>query len=78
LQIFDIPAALSDIGGNTTALMGKQNSLATLVYYLYISAFRNWKMGYASAIGWFIFLFGLILTIIVMTAMRRSRMQGGK
>jgi multiple sugar transport system permease protein len=78
LQIFDIPAALSEIGGNVTASMGKQNGLASLVFYLYISAFRYWKMGYASAIGWFIFLFGLILTLVVMTYMRRSKYSMGE
>jgi multiple sugar transport system permease protein len=73
LQIFDIPAALSAMGGNTTGLMGKQNSLATLVYYLYIKAFRYWKMGAASAIGWVIFILGFILTVIIITFMRRSK-----
>lgn len=73
LQIFDIPAALSAMGGNTTGLMGKQNSLATLVYYLYIKAFRYWKMGSASSIGWVLFILGFILTFIIVTFMRRSK-----
>lgn len=73
LQIFDIPAALSAMGGNTTGIMGRQNCLATLVYYLYIKAFRYWKMGSASAIGWILFLLGFILTFIIVTFMRRSK-----
>jgi multiple sugar transport system permease protein len=73
LQIFDIPAALSNMGGTTTALMGKQNSLATIVYYLYIRAFRYWKMGSACSIGWILFLLGFILTFIIVTFMRKSK-----
>ena len=72
LQVFDIAAALSDMGG-TTASMGKQNGLATLVYYLYVRGFKYWEMGSASAIGWVIFLLGFILTFIVVTFMRRSK-----
>ena len=39
---------------------------ATLVYvlYLYRNAFQWWKMGYASALAWFLFAIILILTLI--------------
>ncbi|MBN1698758.1 MAG: sugar ABC transporter permease [Spirochaetales bacterium] len=73
LQVFDIAAALSVMGGNVTGLMGKQNCLATLVYYLYIQGFRYWKMGTACSIGWVIFTLGFILTFIIVTFMRKSK-----
>jgi multiple sugar transport system permease protein len=73
LQVFDIAAALSVMGGNVTGLMGKQNCLATLVYYLYIKGFRYWKMGSACSIGWVIFSLGFILTFIIVTFMRKSK-----
>jgi multiple sugar transport system permease protein len=39
---------------------------ATLVYvlYLYRNAFQWWKMGYASALAWFLFAIILVLTLI--------------
>jgi multiple sugar transport system permease protein len=76
LQIFDIAAALSDMGDNVEVNMGKDNSLATLVYYLYVKGFRYWEMGAASAIGWIIFLLGFTLTFIIVMFMRKSKYSG--
>jgi len=73
LQIFDIPAALSRMGSGLSTVMGKKDSLATLVYYIYISAFRRWEAGYAAAIGWFEFFIGFILTFVMVIFMRRQQ-----
>ncbi|MEM5947100.1 sugar ABC transporter permease [Spirochaetia bacterium 38H-sp] len=72
LRIFDLPAALANIGGSRHVTMGKNNSLSFLVFYLYTKAFRYWEMGSASAIGWFVFVTGLILTLLIIRQMRKS------
>lgn len=57
MQVFDIAVGLASIGGAGSSLgMGIDNSLATLVYYLYNKGFKDFQMGFASAIGWMIFL----------------------
>ena len=70
LQAFDNVMGLSTIcGGNGTANMGTDNSLATLVFYLYNLGFKDFKMGMASALGWITFaitgVFGIALLIFV-------------
>lgn len=57
MQVFDIAVGLASVGGAGSSLgMGIDNSLATLVYYLYNKGFKDFQMGFASAIGWLIFL----------------------
>lgn len=73
LQIFDVPAALSRMGSGLSTVMGKNDSLATLVYYLYISGFRRWQAGYAAAIGWVLFFIGFMLTFVIVFFMRRQQ-----
>lgn len=73
LQIFDVPAALSRMGSGLSTVMGKNDSLATLVYYLYIAGFRRWEAGYAAAIGWFQFFVGFLLTFVIVIFMRRQQ-----
>lgn len=70
LQAFDNVMGLSTIcGGNGTANMGSDNSLATLVFYLYNLGFKDFKMGMASALGWITFaitgVFGIALLVFV-------------
>ena len=70
LQAFDNVMGLSTIcGGNGTANMGTDNSLATLVFYLYNLGFKDFKMGMASALGWITFaitgVFGIALLVFV-------------
>lgn len=73
LQIFDIPAAMAGLGQSGVQLqMGRNNSLATLLFYLYFKGFRYWEMGAASAIGWFVFAVGLILSLIIMRLIKNS------
>ena len=73
LQIFDIPAAMANVGQSGGVFqMGRNNSLATLLFYLYFKGFRYWEMGAASALGWFIFVVGLILSIFIMRIIKNS------
>lgn len=72
LQIFDIPISLANLGGTTYNTMGQNDSLASLIYYLYIEGFRNWNMGKASAIGWVVFLIGLFLSLIIIKFLYKS------
>jgi ABC-type sugar transport system permease subunit len=43
---------------------GPVNSTTTIVYYIYRNAFRNFKMGYASAQAIVLFLIIMALTLI--------------
>jgi multiple sugar transport system permease protein len=42
---------------------GPYGSTTTLVFYLYLKAYRFFEMGYASAIAWIIFAITLVLTV---------------
>jgi multiple sugar transport system permease protein len=46
---------------------------ATLVYslYLYRNAFQFFRMGYASAMGWILFLLILAVTVILLRSARK-------
>lgn len=44
---------------------GPANSSTFLVLYLYRNAFELFKMGYASAIAWVLFIYILVLTIFI-------------
>ncbi len=44
---------------------GPANSSTFLVLYLYRNAFEIFKMGYASAIAWIIFIYIMVLTIFI-------------
>lgn len=73
LQIFDIPATMAGVGQSGAQMqMGRNNSLATLLFYLYFKGFRYWEMGAASAIGWFVFIIGLIFSLIIMKIIKNS------
>jgi multiple sugar transport system permease protein len=56
-QIVDQVLILTDGGPN--------NATLTMVLYLYQTAFRLFKFGYASAIGWALFVMVMILALIV-------------
>lgn len=72
LQIFDIPVALGNLGGSQHTTMGINDSLGTLIYYLYLLGFRNWNMGKAAAVGWVVFGIGLIFSFIILKVLRKS------
>lgn len=43
---------------------GPAGSTTTIVYYIYNNAFQWFKMGYASAIAWFLFLMMFLVTVL--------------
>ena len=55
-QVFDII--------NVTTQGGPGRATSVLVFRIYREAFRNWKMGYASAIAYVLFVIILIITLI--------------
>ncbi|MCX6935119.1 MAG: sugar ABC transporter permease, partial [Verrucomicrobia bacterium] len=57
-QVFAVPYVMTD-GGD-----GPERSLLFLATYLYQNAFDYWNMGYACAIGLFIFILILLLTLL--------------
>lgn len=57
LQEFQTPFILTDGGPADSSLF--------IVLYLYRNAFQWFKMGYASAIAWIIFVYVLVLSILV-------------
>lgn len=52
-------------GGDTGSGGGPGNSLLSVVQYLYIKGFRDFNMGYASAIAWVLLLVTLLLTALI-------------
>lgn len=75
LQVFDFPASLAEFSGSGSS-MGQNNSLGTLVYYLYIKGFRYLEFGQASAIAWFVFGIALVLGIIIWKLSKRYDFYG--
>ena len=55
-QVFDII--------NVTTEGGPGRATSVLVFRIYQSAFQDWKMGYASAMAYFLFMIILIITLI--------------
>jgi ABC-type sugar transport system permease subunit len=43
---------------------GPAGATTTISYYIYNNAYRDYKLGYASAIAWFLFIFVAGVTII--------------
>ncbi len=43
---------------------GPAGSTTTIVYYIFLNAFQWFKMGYASAIAWFLFLLMFLVTVL--------------
>lgn len=52
-------------GGSTGSGGGPGNSLLSIVQLLYIKGFRDYKMGYASAIAWVLLVIILLFTMLV-------------
>ena len=64
-QQFTLPYTLTQ-GQGTPA-----NSLTFYVMYLYDNAFKYFKMGYASAMAWILFVIIMILTAIIFASSKR-------
>ena len=62
LQEFDRVYVLS--GGDPSKPIGPVDSLLMPVMYLFKNAFQYFKMGYASALAWILFIIILVLTLI--------------
>ncbi|MCU0494057.1 MAG: sugar ABC transporter permease [Chloroflexaceae bacterium] len=61
LQVFDVPFALGWTRSNTA---GPADSMLTVVILLYREGFISFRMGYASAIAWVLFLMIMVITFI--------------
>ena len=59
-------------------LGGPGSSTETLSYYLYLQGFKNYKMGYSSAITLLMLLFVLAFSFILIDVMRKGRTQGDR
>ncbi|MDR0641786.1 MAG: sugar ABC transporter permease [Treponema sp.] len=55
-QVFDII--------NVTTKGGPGRATTVLVFRIYREAFNNWKMGYSSAIAYFLFMIILVVTLV--------------
>jgi len=64
LQFFDLPYILRTI-------VRSDESLSFINVNLYLTAFTNHNMGYGSAIAWFLFLIGLVITVLLFITSRR-------
>ncbi len=64
LQIFTQIYIMTGNGG-ASSMGGPNNSSMMIVPYLFNNGFRFYKMGYASAIAWILFLLILALTLLV-------------
>jgi multiple sugar transport system permease protein len=63
-QIFDQVYVLARPGKPTEATV-------TLVYFIYENGFKNFKMGYAAAASWILFLIVAVLTYVYFRSQRR-------
>ena len=50
---------------------GPSNATMVLAYYVYFNAFKNYEVGYASAISVLVFVIALTLTVIQWSVRRR-------
>jgi ABC-type sugar transport system permease subunit len=66
MQIFDIPNSISNGSGQP------DNSLITMVFYLYNTAFQNNNYGYGAAIGYGLFVIILIFAVISFKLINRK------
>lgn len=67
MQVF----AEAYIMSGSTGLAGEENSLLFYAYYLFNQAFSFFRMGYASALAWILFLIVLALTLLQLRLSRR-------
>lgn len=63
-KVFDLIAFLTNGGPN--------NSSTVLVYLIYEEGFRNFRMGYASAISWVLFILVGVITLITWKFQNKS------
>jgi multiple sugar transport system permease protein len=68
-QIFTTVFILSGATGSASGA-GPDNSLLFYSVYLYSNAFSFFKMGYASAMAWILFLMTMLTTLVVLRSAR--------
>lgn len=71
LQNFNVPYLLAS-GGFNMSTGGPGETWLTYAVYIYQNAFSYFKMGYASALAWILFLIALILTAAVLRLTRSA------
>ena len=79
-QVFVQAFILGAIGGGALGMgseAGPANSLLFYSLYLYFNAFRFFRMGYASAMAWMLFLITFASTLVVLRSSRRWVHYGG-
>lgn len=64
LQVFDIVFATT--GG------GPANSTNTVVFYMYDTAFKFWRMGRATALAFILFMIVMVITLVQLRVLRRQ------
>lgn len=64
LQVFDLVFTTTEGGPNYTT--------ESLVYYTYVKAFSNNRMGYGSAVSMFLFAIILVITILFYARLYRE------
>ena len=70
--------ASTAIGGQRSDLGTPQNSLLFYSVYLYQQGFNYFRMGYASAMAWVLFLITMVCTLVMIRTSRRwVHYQGG-
>ncbi|GAB2537566.1 carbohydrate ABC transporter permease [Gracilibacillus alcaliphilus] len=63
-KVFDVIAFLTQGGPN--------NATNVLVYYIYEEGFQNFRMGYASALSWILFLIVAAITIVTAKSQKQQ------
>ncbi|MBI2942316.1 MAG: sugar ABC transporter permease [Chloroflexi bacterium] len=77
-QVFTLAYVIFTPGGGT-GTAGPENAALFYVFYLYRNAFQYFKMGYAAALAWVLFLIILALTILMFRFQNRwVYYEGGK
>jgi len=71
-QVFDLPYVITQGEG------GPDRATTFLPHYIYESAFRNLRMGYACALSWFLFVVILALTVCLFRLSRDRVHYAGK
>ncbi|MDR1393016.1 MAG: sugar ABC transporter permease [Bifidobacteriaceae bacterium] len=69
LQAFDVPYLLGSGDFNMT-IGGPGETWLTYAIYIYHVAFGYFRMGYAAALAWLLFLIALVLTVIILRLTR--------
>lgn len=79
-QVFTQAFIMGGLGGGALGMgseAGPANALLFYSFYLYLNAFRFFRMGYASAMAWVLFAITLMCTLLILRSSRRWVFYGG-